>query len=253
MRAPSPRRCSSRSGTITRSPTTGTPGGWATPVETALHGQGVDTLAAALGRPSWSTCRSTGAGSTGRCRTARWSTSSRWTCAYRGPNTTNLATSGAETVILGDDQLARRRSRSSRALWKVVASDNDPGGGRQPGGHRQPRARFAGRAQLEFAPGCRTSKLGAQRRVDSGCPTPPLLGEGGDRTSTRSGSSSPAAARPPSAERWTRPSPQGLLASRRPSKPTTERWPAVRGGVDGDSGVMTVRGTSPGGCSPARP
>ena len=45
--------------------------------------------------------------------------------SYRGPNTANLATSGPETVILGGDQLARLTSqlRSSRALWKVVASD----------------------------------------------------------------------------------------------------------------------------------
>ena len=43
----------------------------------------------------------------------------------RGPNTANLAAEGPETRILGEDQLARvgRRLRTSRALWKVVASD----------------------------------------------------------------------------------------------------------------------------------
>ena len=44
---------------------------------------------------------------------------------YRGPNSANLATSGPETRILGDDQLARlgQQLRSSRAVWKVIASD----------------------------------------------------------------------------------------------------------------------------------
>ncbi|RZU32467.1 alkaline phosphatase D family protein [Blastococcus saxobsidens] len=44
---------------------------------------------------------------------------------YRGPNSANLATGGPETRILGEDQLARlgRQLRSSRALWKVIASD----------------------------------------------------------------------------------------------------------------------------------
>jgi alkaline phosphatase D len=44
---------------------------------------------------------------------------------HRGPNTDNLATEGPGTRILGEDQLARvgRQLRSSRALWKVVASD----------------------------------------------------------------------------------------------------------------------------------
>jgi alkaline phosphatase D len=45
--------------------------------------------------------------------------------SYRGPNTENLATSGPATRILGDDQLARltQQLRTSRALWKVIASD----------------------------------------------------------------------------------------------------------------------------------
>lgn len=44
---------------------------------------------------------------------------------YRGPNSANLATGGPETRIFGEDQLARlgRELRSSRALWKVIASD----------------------------------------------------------------------------------------------------------------------------------
>ncbi|SNS41703.1 PhoD-like phosphatase [Geodermatophilus pulveris] len=44
---------------------------------------------------------------------------------HRGPNTANLATEGPETRILGEEQLARvaRRLRTSKALWKVVASD----------------------------------------------------------------------------------------------------------------------------------
>ena len=44
---------------------------------------------------------------------------------YRGPNSPDLDTSGPETRILGEDQLARltRQLRGSRALWKVIASD----------------------------------------------------------------------------------------------------------------------------------
>jgi alkaline phosphatase D len=44
---------------------------------------------------------------------------------YRGPNSENRATSGPETRILGDGQLARLRKqlRRSTALWKVIASD----------------------------------------------------------------------------------------------------------------------------------
>ena len=44
---------------------------------------------------------------------------------YRGPNSANLATGGPETRILGENQLADlgRQLRSSRALWKVIASD----------------------------------------------------------------------------------------------------------------------------------
>jgi alkaline phosphatase D len=44
---------------------------------------------------------------------------------HRGPNTDNLATEGPGTRILGEEQLTRvsRQLRTSRALWKVVASD----------------------------------------------------------------------------------------------------------------------------------
>ncbi|WP_256578876.1 alkaline phosphatase D family protein, partial [Pseudomonas sp. SCPG-7] len=45
---------------------------------------------------------------------------------YRGPNTANAqASPGAETVHAGAQQLAwlKRSLRSSRAAWKVIASD----------------------------------------------------------------------------------------------------------------------------------
>jgi alkaline phosphatase D len=45
--------------------------------------------------------------------------------SFRGTNTANRATDGAEARVLGADQLARLTDRlaASRALWKVVASD----------------------------------------------------------------------------------------------------------------------------------